>query len=214
MVFDDEFQGTSLDTSKWSTGWFGSGITQPVNSGELDCLDPAQVVVNNGLNLNLVAKTESCGGQTRPYASGLIQTNGKFQFAYGYAEAKITLPAASPGVIANWPAFWTDGQSWPTDGEMDVMEGLSGQACYHFHSNAGGPGGCASGAFTGTHVYGARWEPGRVDYYYDGHLVGSITTGITSAPMYLILNNGIDNQNGGPQLAPATMHVSYVRVWQ
>src|SRR6185437_5650008 len=34
LVFDDEFTGTSLDTTKWQPGWFGSsGITPPVNSG-------------------------------------------------------------------------------------------------------------------------------------------------------------------------------------
>ena len=27
LTFGDEFDGTSLDTAKWSTGWYGSGIT-------------------------------------------------------------------------------------------------------------------------------------------------------------------------------------------
>ena len=71
MVFDDEFNGTTLDTTKWSTGWFGSGITAPITSGELECYDPAQVVDGGGeLDLNLIARSETCGGQTRPYASG------------------------------------------------------------------------------------------------------------------------------------------------
>ena len=37
QVFDDEFDGSSLDTSEWSTGWYGSGITAPANSEELEC---------------------------------------------------------------------------------------------------------------------------------------------------------------------------------
>ena len=32
LKFDDEFNGTSLNTAKWSTGWYGSGITRPANS--------------------------------------------------------------------------------------------------------------------------------------------------------------------------------------
>ena len=48
LLFDSEFNGSSLDTSQWSTGWFGSGITQPVNSYEQECYDPAQVSVANG----------------------------------------------------------------------------------------------------------------------------------------------------------------------
>src|ERR1700682_4716091 len=69
--------------------------------------------------------------------------------------------AAGAGAISNCPAVWTDGQSWPTDGELDVMEGLSGQACWHFHDPQGGPGGCSSATYTGGwHTYGADWEPG------------------------------------------------------
>jgi beta-glucanase (GH16 family) len=215
QVFDDEFDGSSLDTSEWSTGWYGSGITAPANSEELECYDPAQVVEGGGeLDLNLIAKTESCGGQTRPYASGLISTAGKFSYTYGYAEVRAWLPGTS--TINDWPGIWADGQSWPTDGELDVVEGLGGQACWHFHDPQGAPGGCAAGSsYTGGwHTYGADWEPGSVTYYYDGTVVGTITTGITSAPMYLILDLAADNTYGGSLAAPATMRVDYVRVWQ
>ena len=60
---------------------------------------------------------------------------GLFSFTYGYMEARIWLPGS--GEIADWPAFWADGQNWPTDGENDVLEGLGGQACAHFHNPAG-----------------------------------------------------------------------------
>jgi beta-glucanase (GH16 family) len=215
QVFDDEFDGSSLDTSEWSTGWYGPGITAPVNPEELECYDPAQVVEAGGeLDLNLVAESETCGGQTRPYASGLISTAGKFSYSYGYVEVRAWLPGTS--TINDWPGIWADGQSWPTDGELDVVEGLGGQACWHFHDPQGAPGGCAPGSsYTGGwHTYGADWEPGSVTYYYDGMVVGTITTGVTSAPMYLILDLAADNAYGGPLAAPATMRVDYVRVWQ
>jgi beta-glucanase (GH16 family) len=94
---------------------------------------------------------------------------------------------------------------------MDVLEGLGGSACWHFHDPSGGPGGCASGGYGGAwHTYGADWEPGVVTYYYDGVRVGQISTGITSAPMYLILGMGL----GSSPVAPATEEVDYVRVWQ
>ena len=98
---------------------------------------------------------------------------------------------------------------------MDIMEGLGGgKACWHFHSPSGGPGGCAPGDFTGWHTYGAEWKPGSVTYYYDGKQVGQITTGITSSPMYVILNNGVSTEHGGPTVTPADMMTDYVRVWQ
>jgi hypothetical protein len=215
LEFDDEFSGSSLDTSKWSTGWFGSGITGPLGSGALECFDPAQVSVAAGeLDVTMTANPEYCGGQTRPYASGIVTTNGKFDFTYGFTEVRAWVPGTG-GVIADWPDIWTDGQSWPTDGEDDIMEGLQGHACWHFHYTTGNaPGSCSSGAFTGGwHTFGADWEPGIVTYYYDGTEVGTITDGITGAPMYLLISLGADNTYGGP-VGPATLRVDYVRVWQ
>ncbi|GAA2487788.1 hypothetical protein GCM10010276_27860 [Streptomyces longisporus] len=215
-VFSDEFDGTNLDGSKWNPNWLGcSGcVTPPVNSSEEAAYSPSQVSVSGGyLHLKAIQQSTTVNGKTHPYVSGLVESNGKAQFTYGAFEARIYTPASGTQ-IANWPAFWTDGQNWPTDGEMDVMEGLSGSACYHFHSPAGGPGGCAPGSYTGWHTYGAEWKPGAVTYYYDGKQVGQITSGITSAPMYLILNNAVSSTYGGPTQVPADMMVDYVRVWQ
>ncbi len=197
VVFDDEFNGSSLNTADWTPYWFSDGA-----SSNQTTMDSSNVSVSNGmLNLELT-----------PSSGGLVSSNGKFQFTYGYVEARVYLPA-SGSEIANWPAVWTDGQNWPADGEMDIMEGLGGQACFHFHSDAGGPGSCASGNYTGWHTFGADWEPGSVTYYYDGQDVGSITTGITSSPMYLILENS-GGSYGGPSSTPSDMQVDYVRVWQ
>ncbi|MFB7243788.1 family 16 glycosylhydrolase [Streptomyces populi] len=216
-VFSDEFNGTSLDGSKWNSNWFGcSGcVTKPVNSAEASAYSPSQVSVSDGsLHLKLIEQPTTVGGKTYPYVSGLVNSNGKAQFTYGAFEARIYAPSSGTK-MANWPAFWTDGQNWPTDGEMDILEGLGGSACYHFHSDAGGPGGCASGTYSGGwHTFGAEWKQGSVTYYYDGKQVGQITSGITSAPMYLILNNGINPDHSGTNVVPADMMVDYVRVWQ
>jgi len=214
-VFDDEFNGTGLDSTKWTPNWLGcqACTTAPVNSTESEAYAPSQVSVSGGsLHLQSVEQSTTVNGQTYPYRSGMVQSNGKAEFTYGAFEARIYLPPSSTG-IANWPAFWMDGQSWPTDGELDVMEGLGGSACFHFHSPSGAPGSCAPGNFSGWHTYGADWEPGSVTYYYDGKEVGQITTGITSAPQFLILDNAV-GADGGQTVAPADMQVDYVRVWQ
>ncbi len=214
LIFDSEFNGSSLDTSQWSTGWFGAGITTGASSSEQECYDPSQVSVTNGaLDLSAVARAETCGGTTQPYASGMVTTDGKFSFTYGYMEARIWLPGTSS--IDDWPAFWADGQNWPTTGEIDTVEGLGGQACAHFHNPAGGPGTCATGNYAGGwHTFAADWEPGSVTYYYDGAQVWTDTSGITSAPMYLILDLALSSTITSPDTAPAAMQVEYVRVWQ
>jgi hypothetical protein len=229
LTYDDEFAGTVLDPLHWSTGWFGSGITGTVGgASENDCYDPAQVVAGNGeLDLNLVARTETCDGTTKSYATGFVTTDGLFSYSYGFVEARIWLPGS--GSVADWPSFWQDGQSWPANGELDVVEGLGGQACAHWHGPTGNgeafaPGGgtgCASGTFTGGwHTFGADWEPGIVTWYYDGRDIGCVESSgtacgganstITAAPMYLILGLGA----GSSTIAPATQRVDYVRVWQ
>jgi beta-glucanase (GH16 family) len=214
LVWSDEFGGSALDSTKWSTGWFGSGVTPPVNSLEVACYDPAQLAVSGGnLGITAIAKAQTVNGRTYPYTSGIVTTMGKYAVSYGVMEARIYLPG-SGSTIANWPAFWANGSDGaPITGELDAMEGRHGVPSYHFHSPAGAPGGDVAGDFTGWHTYAADWQPGVVTYYYDGKKVGQITSGITAGPMYLILNYGIGTY-GGPISTPATMQVDWVRVWK
>lgn len=213
MIFSDDFTAAELDTTKWSTGWFGSGVTGPIQPDEQACYDPdhVRILPENQLALELTHKPQKCAGRTRPWSTGLISTNGKFQFTYGAIEARIFLPADEKGVPENWPGFWTNGQDWPHDGENDIVESLDGDVGPHFHSAQGDPGFVVPGSWGGWHTFGSVWEPGRVTYYYDGHPVGAITTGITGSPMYVILGYG--PSTGRPSV-PATMLVDYVRVWQ
>lgn len=214
LTFDEEFNGSSVDTSKWGLNWFGSAgaVTGPIAGGETAAYDPAQATVSGGyLRLKAISSPVTVNGKSYAYRSGMVTSNGKFQQTYGYFEARIFMPGKN-GIISNWPAFWTDGQNWPYDGEMDVVEGLSGQAGWHFHSPSGGPGANESGDYTGWHVFAALWEPGVVTYFYDGNQVGKISSGITTSPMYLILNHGVGGA-GGPTEIPAEMLVDYVHVY-
>jgi beta-glucanase (GH16 family) len=163
-----------------------------------------------------------CKGSNRPYTGSIISSNPAdgvaghtgFQFTYGYIEARIFFPSAPDGSVANWPGLMTTGQNWPTTGENDIAEGLGGQIQYHFHSPSGAPGGSAGGNYAGGwHTFAAYWEAGVVTYYYDGIQVGKITSGITSASMYIVINNS-QGQYGGATVVPADMLVKYIRIWQ
>src|SRR3954451_7499529 len=162
LKFADEFNGTALNTTKWQPGWFGSGITPPVNSAEKQCFDARQATVSGGaLHLALVARALTCGGVKRSYASGMISSNpdalgaGKgYQFTNGVVEYRVFIPSDAAGRCANWPAVWSNGQNWPTTGEIDTYECLSGNASWHLHSDlagkaADGPGANVVGAYTG-----------------------------------------------------------------
>jgi beta-glucanase (GH16 family) len=205
------------ELAKWG-GWFGAGLTGPVNKAEDACYSRANITVSGKyLDMALTSQPARCHGRPEPYTGALLSSLGKFDQAYGAFEARIDVPATPGGAIADWPAFWLDGTGhWPVTGEIDVMEGLLGRTCYHFHYQQdgapAGPGGC-TGTGPGWHTFAAVWAPGSVTYYYDGAEVGVITSGITRAPMYLILDLTDNQQGGGSRVIPATMRVAYVRAW-
>ena len=224
LTFDDEFNGSSLDLTKWQPNWLGAdntAVTPPDNGDDQNCMNPSQVSVGGGyLHLTAVARPCTADNKhTYPYTSGLVNTRKSFTFTYGYAEARIYVPASASGVPVNFPAFWANGTgTWPSTGELDVMEVLN--SCgpgegFHFHSNPGAFGGCPTAPVrSGWHTFGADWQPGVVTYYYDGVQVGHVTQGITGSPMYLILNNSVDPTYGGPTQVSSDLQVDYVRVWQ
>lgn len=220
LKLNDNFDGSTLDTSVWSTGWHGSGITPPNQSQETACYDPNQVVFDNGiLRLKVDVKATNCNG-TRPYVSGAINTENKREYTYGFFEARIWLDASNNAVY-NWPAWWLNGHSWPTTGEVDVMEGLSGTARATWHGPVNGGEGFElgnGGVMGGWHVFAAEWQPGYMKAFYDGKLLGTYnsSSNITSAPQYLILMAQMSppDRYGGPVKAPSEMDIDYVRVWQ
>lgn len=216
-TFDDEFSGASVNTSKWAV----EGPQAPNNTQEYDCYSPSSVSVSGGyLNLALQNKSCSVGGTSYQYTGAQMDTENKFSQAYGYFEARVYAPG-SGGTIDNWPAWWLTGENWPANGEIDIFEGFHGSAGWHFMYPSGGnpvwQGSFQQGQdFTGWHTYAVDWQPGSIKYYYDGSVVGTITQGVTSAPMFLLVDNttGPQNNVGGPVSVPQTMKVDYVRVWK
>lgn len=215
MVFSDEFDEHQLDAKKWRPNWLGPDdkvVTKPVNVEEVSCYDPSQVRIADG-ELRLVAEQRTCSKWG--YASGLIQTDRRFNFTYGYAEARMWMPKGA-GV---WPAFWLNGQRNPADGEIDIVEASGDDAGrYHFHYQCGekrcAPGGNVriEGATSGWHTYAVRWTPHVIEWFYDGKKVYARHDDVPATPHYLILNLGL-RKSATQYPVPATLRVDYVRVW-
>ena len=141
LTFSDEFDGNSLDTSKWG---YQYGCFDPAQRSQVNYTDsPENVSVHDGY-LSLIArysptKTKWDGSQIprtckdgstvydAPFTSGMITTKTKdgtvLYAAPGtgfYAEARIKLPSAR----SSWAAFWGTGTKggWPGNGEIDIFE--------------------------------------------------------------------------------------------
>jgi hypothetical protein len=231
LVFDDEFNEGALNTSMWTPYWFTNG-----NETNQTVMESSNVSVGaNGLALNLTSSGTGGVVSTNPDDKAPGHTGFQVTPADGgpvYVEWQTTLPASGNDEIANWPAVWLTGQNWPITGEIDVMEGLSGTAAWHFiWGTTPGvqepaedlPGGYIFST-PGTHTFGLLWTTTSLTFVYDGRVVGTVNDGddingvvtnVTSAPMYLVMENSLAPANRPtPALLPTTMTVRYARVWQ
>ena len=122
-LWNDEFDGDAIDTSKWrfeiGTGASGWGN----NEWEYYTDRKENAYIKDGV-LHIRAQKEDYKGSK--YTSARMITKDKFSFTYGTVEARIALPTGK-GI---WPAFWMLGQnidkvSWPACGEIDIIEAIN-----------------------------------------------------------------------------------------
>jgi hypothetical protein len=202
LLFDDEFPGSSLDTTKWANTWSGPTMNGVATSA-------GNVAVSGGV-CTLTLSDSSHGA--------LIHTDPSFvspgfQFTDGYLEFGAYFDGQA------WDAVWTDGQTWPQDGEIDVAEWL-GAMTSNYHS--GGPshsgtdvpdnGLNETGYFGGWHTFGVERHAGSAGVngqnkiWWDGNLIRTYTTYDQGAPQYIIANKGAGTVG-------SKLMLKYVRVW-
>jgi beta-glucanase (GH16 family) len=194
LAWSDDFDGTTLDRSKWTpenNSTFGDG------NKELACLlsRPANVEVAGGL-LTLRAIREKtpriCGDNDprfpngRPYTSAMLSTQGKASWHQGRFEIRAKLPLAAGKSKGLWPAFWMRPADGSGDGELDIMEAIGtsdaqdpeagsvhqtvwfdGKGTYPKQSKVAP---VQDGPASGFHTYAAEWQAGVIRWYVDGKL--------------------------------------------
>ena len=201
-VWRDEFDGNSLDGTKWTAlngGWKDEG--QQVRN----CYTRSDENINvSGGNLNLIGLYKpgaTCtGGNTKTgnFTSGFVQTKNKAYFKYGYIEARIKMPKNK----STWPGFWMSpnnspyGPGWPDWGEIDIVEAKGSNHQFaasdaHWRdkntptgqtgSHRNRQGVIPSSKFgtnndtTEWHTYGVKWTEGKLEYFIDGEWHHTIT---------------------------------------
>lgn len=204
QTWGDEFNGTTLDRSRWSDmdGRSMNGVTTRASN----------VAVTGG-NLVLTLSSSGEGAFVSSAPSDGAGANGFLLPVGQYAEARVYFPGDGRRLY-NWPAWWTSGPSWPASGEHDIAEVLGGDLTVNYHSNSGAHNQGAVNGYWGDayHVYGIHRLADRADVYWDGQLVKSYRTDDNSNGQSLLINVG----RGEPSVtgAGSQVKVDWVRVWR
>lgn len=221
LLFDDEFNGSSVDPSKWTVVDSNAPSVDPCCKGwGNQTFLPENVVEKDG-QLQIITKAQSVDGH--PYTSGALMTRNTLQFTYG----RIDIRAKLPDTAGLWPAFWllrapnAQGQYLPYY-EADFMEAWMGdpyQVFGYFHyGQSQVTCSVTNGTFTNQfHTYTLIWSPGKFQWEVDGQAACIDTTDVPNVPMYLIIDtaiDGIDQHVDNTTRLPQTLVVDYVRVWQ
>jgi beta-glucanase (GH16 family) len=221
LVFNDEFDGDSIDRSKWSetsSSLRDRGQGNRGQNNQIEWNTFANLEVSGGI-LTMRARREvhlSPSGWEYPWTGAMINSSPGFTFTYAYIEERSRLPLA-PGF---WPAFWTwQAPSGMTHQEVDVYEFWSGWIPGRYLSTTHPS---KDGKWThykdhGTaadqwNVYGADVRPDGITFYLNGRVVHE-TTNAPSAPMNIISNLAVEG-NRPPTVDQAAKEVGYIRAWK
>ncbi len=216
LFWEDQFEGTELDTSKWRIR--GTGPRR------IGYNDPSMVAVNDGcLLLMYDIRKDSIMGS----AVGSHQT---FNTTYGYFECRARLQKCD----GPWAAFWmqspliSEGEDPAVFGaEIDIFEYFKGLGndhmthCVHWaygpnQKSVGRLDSDLKGLSEGFHTFALEWTPEKYAFFIDGLKFHEITEGISKIDQYMILSMEIPATLEGIKnaCAPDTFMVDYVKVYK
>lgn len=226
LVWHDEFDGETLDETKWNHRLhrFGQRVTQWVPEGAR---------LNGQGQLELIAFERD--GE---YFCGALQTHGnfldrpgtpfhgrehliwpigqleepKFEHTYGYWEARCKLP----NVPGWWGAFWVQSSTIGSTldparsgVEIDVMENFTrdGIVSHNIHWNGYGANLTSRGSgarqvedWQGVwHNYGLLWTPEELVFSIDGVESWRTSEAVPQCPEFILLTTEIRGAGGGIQ---------------
>lgn len=195
-LWQDEFSGSSLDSSKWEP-MIGNGdvVGNPGwGNNELEYYTgrPENVTVKDGTLVitarkeNITAPADSPEkGKSYTWTSARIRTAGKFSRTYGKFEIRAKMPVGK----GLWPAIWmlpepNEYGTWAANGEIDIAEGWGSKPDVIAHTlHYGGQwpnnvskgvtvpfpnSGPNSGKLNDWHTYTLEWTSDEMRWLVDG----------------------------------------------
>ena len=237
LVWHDEFDDATLDTTKWRYATHNSGGSEQ----QAYTVGRTENVRLENSNLILEARKDGYINNWT-WSSGRIDTSGLAGFKYGRLEAKLKYDVVSGA----FPAFWTigtcahyptgenihgvqksKGTQWAQNGEIDMFEGRgtnSEIAQGGWYNQDDGKGnlsiifGRKNIDASQYHVYAVEWTETTMISYIDGVETGRTDISNIESwhrPMYIILNMAVGSTGGYPadDCTSIKMEVDWVRVY-
>lgn len=197
-TWSDDFDGaanTGVPTSTWK---YDTGPGSSFGTGEIETMTNSTANVFQDGAGHLVLRALHSGSDPRSgWTSGRIETQAATFGAPAGGVVRMESSIQQPDVTtANgagyWPAFWMlgstlrTGTTWPTSGEVDILEDINGRSSVfgtlHCGTNPGGPCGestgigsgerACPGCQTGYHRYAVEIDrstsPEQIRWYLDG----------------------------------------------
>jgi beta-glucanase (GH16 family) len=197
-TWSDDFtgaSGTGVNTGNWK---YDTGPGSSFGTGEIETMTNSTSNVFQDGNGHLVLRALHSGTDPRAgWTSGRIETQAATFGADAGGVVRMESLIQQPNVNTTngagyWPAFWMlgstlrTGTTWPTSGEVDILEDINGRSSVfgtlHCGVNPGGP--CnestglgsgehaCSGCQTGYHDYAVEIDrsksPEEIRWYLDG----------------------------------------------
>lgn len=220
LVFEDNFNGTELDTTKWNNWCVDLKTAEPFrygNSPEV-AVHPDNAYVKDGTLRLLGSKEDTTfDGQTSTYRSGMVQTRDKFEEKYGYVEAMVKIP----NVPGSNPAVWTMPKADEENGgwiwgdkdnfgaEIDILErphpegapehgGLTEKYWITMHYDNYAYDLHKKFHYQPTiknpyqwHKFGMEWTPEYINFMLDGEVVATQKNDVPNMDEIFILSYGL-----------------------
>ena len=192
LVWNDEFDGDSLDMTKWSYelgNWKldadGNYITGGWGNNEQEFYTDSNATVSDGV-LTIAARKEHYSDPVQgeyEYTSARLSTQHKFSTCGGRIEVRARCDSGK----SLWPAIWMLPEDslyggWAASGEIDIMEGWGStpeKICGTIHFGDQWPNNTyltndyifAEGDSTENwHTYAVEWQSGEIRWYVDDTL--------------------------------------------
>lgn len=215
MVWHDEFDGTTLDMTKWGFG--------PEGERKGGYWAKKAVTLDGQGRLAIGVSKED-----DKYVDGCICTKGKFEHAFGYYVARMEIQE-QPG---HWSAFWLISDTIGRVGdegrdgtEIDILEKpwLDDRVQHTLHWDGYGKDHKTEGkvvqwpgVMDGFHTFSVLWTPDEYVFYIDGQETWRTNAGgVCQTPLFIKLSDEVGDWAGDIRKAqlPDRFLVDYVRVY-